>query len=111
MRRAVEQFALLGEDQAAGMAVEQRHLQAVFQGRDLAAHRRLAEVQQLAGMGEAARLRHRVEDAQLVPIHDGGAETPLLGQANIVQQECLPWLRADRRVGGPAGMMGSEALV
>src|SRR3546814_8068035 len=64
------------------MAVEEGHLQAVLEGRDLAAHRRLAEVQQFAGMGEAARLRHRVEDAQLVPIHNGGPECPLLGQAN-----------------------------
>src|SRR3546814_20412696 len=40
-------------------------------------------------MGKAARLRHSVEDAQLVPVHNGGPDAPLLGQANIVQHARL----------------------
>ena len=66
---AVQRLALLGQDQAAGVAVEQRHLQRLLERRDLPRHRRLAEVQRVAGMREAAGLGHRVEDAQLVPVY------------------------------------------
>ena len=72
-RRAVEQLALLGQDQSARVAVEQRHAQALLERADLAAHRRLAEIQRLAGMGEAAGLGDGMEDPQLVPIHAGHA--------------------------------------
>jgi hypothetical protein len=37
--RAVEQLALLGQDQAAGMAVEQRDVEAFFERGDLARDR------------------------------------------------------------------------
>ena len=43
-RGAVQQLALLGQDQAAGVAVEQRHAEAFLERADLAADRRLAEV-------------------------------------------------------------------
>ena len=68
-RGAKQQLALLGQDQAARMAVEQRHAEAFLERADLPADRRLAEIQRLAGMGEAARLGDRVKDPQLVPIH------------------------------------------
>ena len=69
MRGAVEHFALLGENEAARMAMEQRHIESVFKRADLAADRRLRQAQFMAGMGEASRIRHRVEDPELVPIH------------------------------------------
>ena len=43
VRGAVEQLALLGQDQAAGVAVEQRHVEALLERADLAADRGLAE--------------------------------------------------------------------
>jgi len=67
--RAVQALALFRQDQAAGVAVEQRDLQRLFQRRDLAGDRGLAEVQRLAGMGEAASLGDGVEHAQLIPVH------------------------------------------
>ena len=69
MRCAVEHLALLGEDQAARVAVKERHRQFGFQRRDLARYRRLRQTQPLAGMGEGASLRRGVEHLQLVPIH------------------------------------------
>ena len=71
MRGAEQQVALLGEDQAARMAVEQRHRELLLQRADLARHRRLRQAELLAGMREAARFRRRVKHLQLVPIHVG----------------------------------------
>src|SRR6185437_8302515 len=68
-RCAVEQIALLGEDQAARMTMEERHRKAFLERADLPADGGLAEVQRFAGMGEAARFRHSVENSELVPIH------------------------------------------
>ena len=65
----VQGLAGLGEDQAAGVPVEQRHLQRLLQRLDLARHGGLAEVQRLAGVREAAGVGDRVEHAQLVPVH------------------------------------------
>ena len=67
--RAVEALALLGQDQAAGVAMEQRDLQVLLQRRDLSAHGGLAEVQRIARVGEAAGFRDSVEHPQLVPVH------------------------------------------
>ena len=50
--RAKQDFALLGQDQAARMAVEQRHPEVLLQSADLSADGRLAQAQRLAGMGE-----------------------------------------------------------
>jgi hypothetical protein len=61
--RAVEQLALLGEDEAAGMAVEEGDAEALLERAHLPAHRRLGEVQRLAGVREAAGLGDRVKDA------------------------------------------------
>ena len=69
VRRAVQQFALFGEDQSARMAVKQRHRQFAFERRNLARHRRLRQAELLAGMGEPAGLGRGVEDLQLVPVH------------------------------------------
>ncbi len=68
-RRREQQLALLGQDEAAGMAMEQRHGEALLERADLPADRRLAEVQRLTRMGEAAGLGNRVENPQLVPVH------------------------------------------
>ena len=66
---AQQKLALFGQDQAARMAVEERHREVLLQRAHLAAHRRLAEPQSRTGMGEGARLRRRMKDAQLVPVH------------------------------------------
>ena len=65
----IQQLALLGQDQAARMAMEQRHAEAFLERADLAADRGLAEIERLAGMGEAARLGDGVKHPQLVPVH------------------------------------------
>ena len=62
-------LALFGEDQAAGVAVEEGDAEVLLQGADLPAHRRLAHVELLAGMGEGAGLGGGVEDPELVPVH------------------------------------------
>ena len=69
MRGAVQQLALLGEDQAARMAVEQRDAELLLERRHLPRHRRLRQPELLAGMREASRLGGGVEDLQLVPVH------------------------------------------
>ena len=69
MRRAVQEFALFGQDQAARVAVEQRHVEVALQRRHLARHRRLRQAQTLAGMGEGAGLGGGVEHFKLVPVH------------------------------------------
>ena len=69
LHRAKQHFALLGQQQAPRVAMEQRGLQVIFQRRDLAADRRLAEMQGFAGMGEGAGVGGGVENAQLVPVH------------------------------------------
>ena len=58
-----------GQDQAARVPVEQRHLQRLLQRGNLAGDRGLAKVQRVAGMRETARLGHSVEHAQLIPVH------------------------------------------
>src|SRR5439155_21036170 len=73
MSRPVKEFALLGQNQTTGVTMKQGDADAFLQRTDLAADRGLAEVQGLAGMGEASRLGHRMEYAQLVPIHHSAA--------------------------------------
>ncbi len=68
--RIEQELALLGQDQAAGVAVEERGRERLLQPADLPADGGLRQAQRLAGMGERARVRDRVEDAQLVPVHD-----------------------------------------
>ena len=65
----IQHLALLGQHEPARVAVEERDLQLLLQGRDLPAHRRLAHAQRLTGMGEAAGLGGGMEDAELVPVH------------------------------------------
>ena len=60
--RAVQRLALFGEDQAARMAVKERHLQGFLERGNLTGDGGLAEVQGITRVGEAARLRHRVEN-------------------------------------------------
>ena len=69
MRRSIQQLPLLRQDQAARVPVEQRHVEAVLQRADLARDRRLAQIEHLARMREAARFRDGVKNSQLVPIH------------------------------------------
>ena len=69
VRGAIEEFALLGEDQPARMAVEQRHREFLFERADLTRHGRLRQAKLLARMREAARLRCGVKNLQLVPVH------------------------------------------
>lgn len=51
------------------MAMKQRQAQIFLQRRDLTADRRLAHVQRLAGMGEAAGGGCRMENPKFVPVH------------------------------------------
>ena len=82
----IEHVALFGQDKPARMPVEQRHLQAAFQRADLAADGRLAQVQLLAGMGEAAGFRDGVKDPKLVPIHGLRSHPPPRGAAGPRRQ-------------------------
>ena len=68
--RAEQHFALFGEDQAARVAMEQRRAEVGFERADLPADRRLAQAQRFAGVGERAGVGGRLENAQLVPVHD-----------------------------------------
>ena len=69
MRGAKEQVALFGEDEAAGMTVEQRDRKLLLERGDLARHRRLRQPELFAGMGEAAGLGRGVKHLELVPVH------------------------------------------
>ena len=69
VRGAIQQLALLGQDQAAGVAMKQRDRQLLFERADLARDRRLRQPELLAGMREAARLGGGVKYLQLVPVH------------------------------------------
>ena len=65
MRSMKQVLALLGQLEAAGVAVKQFHGQTVFQGRNLAADRRLTQVQDLAGMSKAASFGNGVKTRSL----------------------------------------------
>ena len=67
---AEQHFALLGQNEAAGMAMKQRRAEVGLQRPDLSADRRLAEAQRLARMGERPSVGGRLKDAQLIPIHE-----------------------------------------
>ena len=69
MRGVVEQLALLGEDEPAGVAVEQRHAEFLFERRYLPRHRRLRQPQLFAGMGKTTGLGGGVKNLQFVPVH------------------------------------------
>src|SRR6185369_28058 len=71
MRGAKQQIALLGENEAAGMAVEQRHRKFLLQRADLPRHGGLRQPKLLAGMRKTSGFRGRVKYLQLVPIHIG----------------------------------------
>ncbi len=69
VRRAEQQFALFGQDQAAGMPVKQNDGQILLQRADLTRHRRLRQTELFAGMRKAARFGGGVENLELVPVH------------------------------------------
>ena len=71
---AHQELALLGRNQAAGVAVEEGRSELLLERAHLPADRGLAHVERLAGPRERARLRGGVKDPQLVPVH-----LPLLG--------------------------------
>ena len=71
MGRAEQQVALLGQDEAAGVAVEQRHRKFLLERADLAGDGRLRQAELFAGMREASSFRCGVKHLQLVPIHVG----------------------------------------
>ena len=76
LHRAKKHFALLGQQKPARMTMKQRSLEVIFQRRDLAADRRLAQVQRLTGMGEGPGGGRGVKNAQLVPVHPAPAPMP-----------------------------------
>ena len=69
VRGAVEQLALLGEDEPARMAVEERDAKLLLERRHLPRNGRLRQAQHLARMREAAGFGGRVKHFQLVPVH------------------------------------------
>ena len=83
-RRLEQQLPLLGQEQPARVPAEERGVEALLQRADLPADRRLAEVQRVAGMGQAARVGHGMEDSQLVPVH-GIPHRPVVGAAYVVR--------------------------
>ena len=70
VRGAEQQIALLGQDQAARMAVKQRDRELLLERAHLARHRRLRQPELFAGMGETSRLGGGVKDLELIPVHD-----------------------------------------
>src|SRR5439155_22693137 len=73
VRGAIEQVALLGEDQSARVPMEQRYAELLLERAHLARYRRLRQPELLPRMGEAAGLGGGVKHLQLVPIHDACA--------------------------------------
>src|SRR5262249_40529714 len=115
MRRAIEQLALLGEYQSARVTVEQRNRNALFERADLAADRRLAEIQGPTGMGEAPRFGDSVEYAQLVPIHHSAATlfAPPFSSAALLSGVAAPIepVSARKRSASSAAMQPMPAAV
>src|SRR5712672_230689 len=70
MGGAVEQFALLGQDQPARMAVEQRDRELLLERAHLPRDGRLRQPELLARMRETAGLGGGMKNLQLVPVHD-----------------------------------------
>jgi hypothetical protein len=68
-RRQIEALALFGEQQAARVTREKLYFKFVLPRADLAADGGLAEVQLLARVGQTARGRDGVKDAQPVEVH------------------------------------------
>ena len=62
---------LFGQDQAAGMAVKQRCIEAFFKPAHLTGHRRLGQMQGVACVGQTAGICYCMKDSKLVPIHFG----------------------------------------
>ena len=71
-----QQVALLGQDQAAGMTVEEGRLQLALEGADLTADGGLAQAQIVTGPREAAGFRDRIENPDLVPVHGVPLDAP-----------------------------------
>src|SRR5262249_35697242 len=69
VRRVMEELALLGQNEPARMAVEQRNAELLLERRHLPRHRRLSQAELPAGPGEAAGLGGGMETLELVPVH------------------------------------------
>ena len=71
---AKQGLARLGQDEAARMAMEERHADFLLERGDLTAHGRLAQLEHVTRVGETADLGGRAEYSQTIPVHCG---TPL----------------------------------
>ena len=102
---AEQEFALFGQDQPAGVTVEERRFELGLEGADLAADGGLAEVEDLTRMGEGSGIGGRLENPQLIPIHrrlpDG--PVPIIGRRRSAARGTagVP-LSTDRRTGAIA---------
>ena len=68
-RRTIEQFTLLGQNQPAGVPMEQRHSETFLKSADLPTDRRLAKIERFPRMGETSRLGNGVEHPKFIPVH------------------------------------------
>ena len=84
VRRMVQQLALLGQDQAAGVAMKQRDAELLFERGDLPRYRRLRQSELLAGVREAAGFGGSMKDLELIPVHIGPDKTSKRAQTAAV---------------------------
>jgi len=68
-RGAKQEFALLGQDQTAGMAMKQRNIEILLKRAYLAADSRLAHIQLFASVRKTACFGGSMEYPQFIPVH------------------------------------------
>ena len=96
VRGAIEQLALLGQDEPARVAMEQRHRELLLQRADLPRHGRLREAELLTRMGEAARLGGGMKNLELVPVHFRSPGRSVRGSAHLGPRRPRPGLSCCR---------------
>ena len=106
-----------GRRGAATLPDEHRLAQLVFEEQDLAAHRRLRDVELVPGAGERAGLGNRAEDFELPEIHEAGYQVDaakIVDDAFIMRRRLrsflfVPGVRPDRFASASAS--GADAVV
>ena len=70
LRGSEENITMLGQDQAAGVTMEERNVQIALEGADASADGGLVQVELFSGPGKASSFCHGKEEFDLVPIQD-----------------------------------------